>query len=101
VFSEGLAAQVRSMGVRVVAVCPGFVRTEFHERARMDVERIPTWLWLTPQDVVDQAFADAAAGNVVSVAGPQYRLIAIALQVIPRGLIRWASPMRRTLVRRR
>jgi short-subunit dehydrogenase len=101
VFSEGLAAQVRSTGVRVVAVCPGFVRTEFHDRAQMDVDRIPTWLWLTPQDVVDQAFADVAAGRVVSVAGHQYRLIAIALQTVPRGLIRWASPMRRMLVRRR
>jgi uncharacterized protein len=101
VFSEGLASQVRSTGVRVVAVCPGFVRTEFHERAEMDVERIPTWLWLTPQAVVDQAFADAAVGNVVSVAGYQYKLIAIALQTIPRGLIRQASPLRRMLVRRR
>jgi uncharacterized protein len=100
VFSEGLAAQVRSTGIRVVAVCPGFVRTEFHERAEMDVQRIPTWLWLTPNDVVDQAFVDAARGNVVSVAGQQYRLIALALQTVPRGLIRWASPLRRTLVRR-
>lgn len=101
VFSEGLASQVRPSGVRVVAVCPGFVRTEFHERALMDVERIPHWLWLTPEQVVDHAFADAARDRVVSVAGIQYSLIATALQIFPRGLIRWASPMRRTLVRRK
>lgn len=100
VFSEGVSPQVASMGVRVVAVCPGFVRTEFHQRAKMDVTRIPEWLWLTPEQVVDRAFADAADGRVISVAGAQYLVISALLQSVPRPLIRWATPLRRMLVRR-
>ena len=100
VFSEGVAPAARAMGVRVIAVCPGFVRTEFHERAAMDVERIPKWLWLTPEQVVDRAFADAAAGRVISVAGNQYLVIAGLLQSVPRPVVRWATPIRRMLVRR-
>ena len=100
VFSESLAPAAQAMGVRVVAVCPGFVRTEFHERAAMDVERIPTWLWLTPEQVVDRAFQDAAAGRVISVAGSQYMVIAGLLQAVPRPIVRWATPIRRMLVRR-
>lgn len=100
VFSEGVAPAARLMGVRVIAVCPGFVRTEFHERAAMDVERIPSWLWLTPEQVVDRAFADAAAGRVISVAGSQYMVIAGLLQSVPRPVVRWATPIRRMLVRR-
>lgn len=100
VFSESVAPAAQAMGVRVVAVCPGFVRTEFHERAAMDVERIPTWLWLTPEQVVDRAFQDAAAGRVISVAGSQYMVIAGLLQAVPRPIVRWATPIRRMLVRR-
>jgi uncharacterized protein len=101
VFSESLSTQVRDRGVRVVAVCPGFVRTEFHDRAHMDVQRIPEWLWLTPEQVVNQAFLDAARGDVISVAGAQYAVIATLLQNFPRGIIRRVTPVRRMLIRRR
>jgi len=101
VFSESLATQVSDAGIRVVAVCPGFVRTEFHERAEMDVERIPEWLWLTPEQVVDKAFLDAARGNVISIAGAQYVVIAALLQTFPRGIIRQVTPVRRMLIRRK
>jgi short-subunit dehydrogenase len=91
VFSEGLSCQVAPDRVRVTAVCPGYVRTEFHQRAEMDVSGVPSWLWLDPRDVVATSFRDAAAGRPVSVAGAQYRLLAAALQQAPRWLVRRAT----------
>jgi short-subunit dehydrogenase len=86
-FSEGVAAEVRPSGVRVMAVCPGFVRTEFHERGGMDVSRIPGWLWLSPEEVADAALADLARGRVVSVPTARYKVLVTLARHAPHGLV--------------
>ena len=95
VFSEGLATELRGTGVGVVAVCPGFVRTEFHERADMDMSQIPDWMWLDARDVAARGLRDLESGRVVSVTGTQYRLLTQALRHLPRSLVRRASAQRR------
>jgi short-subunit dehydrogenase len=40
-FSESLHLQYAGYGVRVLALCPGFTRTDFHARAGMDTSGIP------------------------------------------------------------
>lgn len=87
-FSEGLANGLTGTGVGVHAVCPGFVRTEFHQRAGIDMASIPGPLWLTVEGVVDESLADIAKGTVVSIPGVQYKALTTAGRVIPRGLIR-------------
>lgn len=99
-FSEGLSVGLRGSGVRVVAVCPGFIRTEFHERAGMNMSQTPDWMWLDVPTVVDRAFRDLAAGNPVSVAGPQYPVFARMLQHGPRTLARRFAGARYRLSRR-
>lgn len=87
-FSEGLANGLAGTGVGMHAVCPGFVRTEFHERAGIDMASIPEPMWLTVEGVVAESLADFAKGKVVSVPGVQYKALTTAGRVIPRGLIR-------------
>jgi len=86
-FSEGVAGEVRASGVRVMAVCPGFVRTEFHQRAGMDVSRIPGWLWLTPAQVVDGALADLARGRVVSIPTARFKVLSTLARHAPHRLV--------------
>lgn len=95
VFSESLAQQLDGTGVRVTAVCSGFVHTEFHERAGMDVAGLPAFMWLDVPTVVDTAFRDVARRRPVSVAGPQYRVAAWVLRHGPRSLARMATAARR------
>jgi uncharacterized protein len=89
-FSEGLAVTLQGTGVGVHAVCPGYVHTEFHARAGIDMPRLPSFLWLEVDDVVAKSLADVAAGKVISVPGVQYKAVVTAGRMIPRGLARAA-----------
>lgn len=87
-FTEGLAPRLAGTGVRVMVLAPGFTRTEFHDRARMDMSRLPSWLWLDADDLVDAAMKDLARGRPVSIPGPVYKAASLLLPRLPRRLLR-------------
>lgn len=91
VFSEALAVELQGTGVRVTAVCPGFVRTEFHDRAQMNMSALPEPLWLTSEQVVADALRDLDAGRAVSVPSATYKAVRAVLKVAPRGAVRRVS----------
>lgn len=90
-FSEGLANGLGGTGVGVHALCPGFVHTEFHERAGIDMAGTPRFLWLEVADVVRDCLADVAKGRVVIVPGLQYKVLTTGSRVVPRTLVRAAT----------
>jgi short-subunit dehydrogenase len=87
-FSEGLANGLAGTGVGVHAVCPGFVRTEFHQRAGIEMSSIPGVMWLAVDDVVAESLADIARGKVISIPGVQYKVLTTTGRLMPRGLVR-------------
>ena len=87
-FSEGLSNGLTGTGVGVHALCPGFVRTEFHERAGIDMEGTPSFLWLDVADVVRDCLADVAKGHVVIVPGLQYKVLTAGGRLVPRNVVR-------------
>ncbi len=87
-FSEGLSLELEGTGVHAVAVCPGYTRTEFHDRAGMRMGGVPDWMWQSVDDVVAQALRDADRGRVISVAGPLYRSLGAATRYLPRPVVR-------------
>ncbi len=87
-FTEGLANGLDGKGVGIHVVCPGFVHTEFHERAGIDMKSIPNIMWLNVDDVVAESLADVAKGKVISVPGLQYKVLTTGGRLVPRGLVR-------------
>jgi short-subunit dehydrogenase len=86
-FSEWAANEYRDQGITVMALCPGFTRTEFHER--MDVGRgsAPDFLWLDADRLVSDALADYEKGRTFSIPSLQYKAIATASRIVPNRLL--------------
>jgi len=87
-FTEGLANELGRHGVQVTALCPGFVHTEFHQRAQQRMSQIPSFGWLDPDDVVDACLADVRRGRVISVPSARYKVVVAVSRLAPRGLVR-------------
>jgi short-subunit dehydrogenase len=87
-FTEGLANGLAGTGVSIHAVCPGFVHTEFHERAGIDMTSMPNIMWLNVDDVVAESLADVTKGKVISIPGLQYKVLTTVGRLVPRGLVR-------------
>jgi short-subunit dehydrogenase len=88
VLSESLNADLKGSGVKVSALCPGFTRTEFHQRARMKMKGLPSFMWLNADKLVAKAWKDAQANKPLSIPGWQYKLLIAIISITPRSLIR-------------
>ncbi|MBC6468214.1 SDR family NAD(P)-dependent oxidoreductase [Actinomadura alba] len=85
-FSEGVGNDIAGTGVNVMALCPGFTHTEFHDRAEMDMSGLPGFMWLDADEMTDAAVRDFRRGVRVSVPGAQYKAIVGLGRLVPRGL---------------
>ena len=88
VLSESLNTELSATNVKVSALCPGFTRTEFHQRGKMSMKGLPNFLWLNPDRLVEQSWRDAVKGEAVSIPGWQYKLLVLIVQTVPRFIVR-------------
>src|SRR5882762_9032950 len=88
-FGEGLSYELRSSGVRVVTVCPGFTRTGLYADSGVPGLAGRFLPFATPEKVVRVALAAYDAGRVVRVVGVTNRLLAFSGALTPRFILRW------------
>jgi short-subunit dehydrogenase len=65
-FSQTLSAELEGTGVRVQALLPGVVATEFHTRQGLDLSSVPR---MAAQDVVTASLRGLELGEVVTAPG--------------------------------
>jgi short-subunit dehydrogenase len=88
VLSESLHTELTGTKVKISALCPGFTRTEFHQRGRMSMKGLPKFMWLNADKLVEQSWKDAVNGKAVSVPGWQYQLLTFVMRYAPRPMVR-------------
>ncbi len=66
-FSQLVQSELEGTGVRVQALCPGVIRTEFHERVGADPNRFPPEIVMSPEDVVNASLAALKSGEVICI----------------------------------
>jgi short-subunit dehydrogenase len=88
VLSESLHTELAGTNVKISALCPGFTRTEFHQRGRMSMKGLPRFMWLDSDSLVAKAWSDALKGEAVSIPGWQYQLLVFVIHSLPRSIIR-------------
>ena len=71
----------------MLALCPGYTHTEFHDRAAIDMSALPTWLWLDVDQVVREGMRDLRRGATVSVPSWRYKIAVFGARHLPRGLV--------------
>jgi short-subunit dehydrogenase len=88
VMSESLHTQLLPTNVTVTSLNPGFVRTEFHQRAGMKMGAIPQFMWLDGDFLVRKAWEDAKKGKAISIPGWQYKILRAIIAAAPRSTVR-------------
>jgi short-subunit dehydrogenase len=90
-YSESLANELHGSGVTVTCLMPGWVRTEFHQRAAISSSSIPNALWLDAEDLVRVSLRDMDRGRVISIPSVRYGVLSWLLRHLPRSTVRAVS----------
>ncbi|WP_460830636.1 SDR family NAD(P)-dependent oxidoreductase [Nocardioides hungaricus] len=87
-LSEWAHHEYADRGVVVTCLCPGFTKTELHERMGVGRGSAPDFMWLDADELVATALRDHAKGRARSIPSPQYKAIATAARIVPTGLLK-------------
>jgi short-subunit dehydrogenase len=83
-FTTWAGVRYRPKGLRIMALCPGFVHTEFHRRMDATMSGTPSFMWLNAEDVVREALADLRRGRTLSVPSRRYKILTALARITPR-----------------
>jgi short-subunit dehydrogenase len=86
-FSEGLRRELRPKGIRVTALCPGPVHTEFQARAGIMDVHYPRGFNRTAEDVAQQGYKGLMRGRGIVVPGIHSKIVPLLPRFLPRGFI--------------
>jgi uncharacterized protein len=93
-FSEALHRELSDRGIRVTALCPGPVETEFQARSGMQLPGIAKIFELSPERVAEIGYAALMRGQRVAVAGAGNKIAVALMRFMPNALLLRAGDQR-------
>ncbi|WP_286929869.1 MULTISPECIES: SDR family NAD(P)-dependent oxidoreductase [Aeromicrobium] len=75
------------VGITVQALCPGFTRTEFHQRMGAEIGDVPKWMWLKADNVVKDSLRDLERGKAISVPSLRYKVLTAVARYAPATVV--------------
>jgi uncharacterized protein len=88
-FSESLFVRLKRKGIRVQVLCPGYTRTDFHEKLGIQASQLKDKgivKWMTPDFVVRNSIRTLGGNNPICIPGFWYKVIFMLTRIVPRGL---------------
>ena len=88
-YSRALNVELKHTGIKVVAVCPGWVDTALFERANIGSEKTIQNFWgmVKPEQVVNQALRDAKRGKDISVCSMYVKFCHLVAKILPQRMM--------------
>ena len=86
-FSRALNVELKSRGIRMMAVCPGWVKTEFFDHAVTDNTITYYNKFFTPEQVITRALRDMKKGKDISICGFSVRAQVFFTKLLPHKLV--------------
>ncbi|MBQ2202419.1 MAG: SDR family NAD(P)-dependent oxidoreductase [Clostridia bacterium] len=86
-FSRALGSELKPRGIHVLCVCPGWIKTEFFDRAKHDDTIRYFDRWYTAEQVVDRAMKDLKKKKTVSILGFPVRMQVRLVKLLPVKLV--------------
>lgn len=86
-FSRALNVELKKRGIRMMAVCPGWVKTEFFDHAVTDDTITYYNKFFTPEQVITRALRDMKRGKDVSICGFSVRAQVFFTKLLPHKLV--------------
>jgi len=90
-YTQALAIELRGTGVTATAVCPGWVKTAFHERAGVSAPHLPGFVWVDADVVAREGLSAALAGRPVCVPSAKWRFAIFVAEHGPQAIAQTAS----------
>jgi short-subunit dehydrogenase len=86
-FSRALGRELKTRGIHVMCVCPGWIKTEFFDRAKHDDTIRYFDRWYTSEQVVERAMQDLKKKKTVSILGFPVRMQVRLVKLLPVRLV--------------
>ncbi len=86
-YSRSLGVELKPKGIKVLAVCPGWVKTEFFDRAKTDDTLTYFYKTFSADQIINKAIKDMKKGKDVSVYGLSTKCLVLLAKILPHKLV--------------